>query len=283
MLLKWSCIGLTLVAGLVYFNQRKLIYPSNMPEGARENVDTPSMHGFTDDQWEELSIKTPDGIHLQAYFIKQASSTPTTAILYCQANAGNIGHRIPIARMLYRRFHCHVFMFSYRGYGKSQGYAYEQGIKIDAATMLKYLKGRSEVRDVVVFGQSIGGAVAIDLVASHEQDVKALVVENTFTSVPDLVPFVIPMLRYFTFLCTEKWWSLNRIRLIERIPVLFLVGDRDELIPPFMSKKLFDAVKTTKKEIVTIQGGMHNDTCIKPDYWTHLIAFWKKQISMGDE
>ncbi len=132
----------------------------------------------------------------------------------------------------------------------------------------------------VAFGQSIGGAVAIDLVSRNQDKFKALILENTFTSLPKLIPIVMPIAKYFTFLCTERWMSEDRISVIDRIPILFLSGTRDELIPPSMMKELFEAAPTKKKKFAAVTGGTHNDTCIIPVFWTELITFWRNFIDI---
>lgn len=112
-------------------------------------------------------------------------------------NAGNIGHRVPIARMFIQNMGCSVFMLEYRGYGLSTGSPDEDGLMIDAQTAYDYLRTRAETRDndIVVFGQSLGGAVAVQLVAKNQNDSRlvGLVLENTFLSMRKLIPsYVLP-------------------------------------------------------------------------------------------
>jgi fermentation-respiration switch protein FrsA (DUF1100 family) len=107
-------------------------------------------------------------------------------------NAGNIGHRIPIARMFMQRMGCSVLMLEYRGYGLSTGSPDEVGLMIDAQTGFDYLRQRPDTRDndIVLYGQSLGGAVAIQLAAKNQKDKKliGLVLENTFLSMRKLIP-----------------------------------------------------------------------------------------------
>jgi fermentation-respiration switch protein FrsA (DUF1100 family) len=107
-------------------------------------------------------------------------------------NAGNIGHRIPIAKILQEVLGCNVLMLEYRGYGLSTGVPDENGLKIDAQTGLDYLRQRAETKNskIVIYGQSIGGAVAIHLVATNQDkgDIRGLILENTFLSIRKLIP-----------------------------------------------------------------------------------------------
>ena len=99
---------------------------------------------------------------------------------------------MPIARMLMQRVGCNVFMLEYRGYGLSTGSPDETGLTIDAQTAFDYLRKRAETRDndIVIFGQSLGGAVSIQLVAKNQNDPRliGLVLENTFLSMRKLIP-----------------------------------------------------------------------------------------------
>ena len=108
-------------------------------------------------------------------------------------NAGNIGHRVPIAKVLEENIGCNVLMLEYRGYGLSTGDPDEEGIKIDAQTALDYIRQQKETKGgkIIVFGQSLGGAVAIQLVARNQEagDIVGLILENTFTSIRDMIPW----------------------------------------------------------------------------------------------
>lgn len=166
-------------------------------------------------------------------------------------NAGNIGHRVPIAKMLEENLGCNVFMLEYRGYGLSTGTPDEKGINIDAQAALDYIRNQKETEGgkIVVFGQSLGGAVAVQLVAKNEEagDIAALILENTFTSIKEMIPrsvapktflgdmlnfpSVFPPARYITSLCHQYWPSKQTLPQVTKIPVLFLSGLKDEIVP----------------------------------------------------
>jgi alpha-beta hydrolase superfamily lysophospholipase len=181
-----------LLSSLLYFKQRDLIYPASFPAGARTEVERPTRFGITD--FEELMIPTPDGETLSAFYIRapNSSRSSNTTVLMFHGNAGNIGHRVPIAKYLTESMDCNAFMLEYRGYGLSTGSPDEKGIMIDAQTALDYLAQRAETRHhkIVVYGQSIGGAVSIKLVADNQQSgaISGLILENTFLSMRKLIP-----------------------------------------------------------------------------------------------
>ncbi|PBP16526.1 bem46 family protein [Diplocarpon rosae] len=190
---------------------RALIYPSHIPNDARTQVPRPSQFGISD--FEELIIPTPDGEKLSAFYIRPPKTGihKGITVLMFHGNAGNIGHRVPIARTFVRRMGCSVLMLEYRGYGLSTGSPDENGLMIDAQTAFAYLRTRAETRDndIVIFGQSLGGAVSIQLAARNQNDKKlvGLVLENTFLSMRKLIPSIIPPARYLTMLCHQVWAS----------------------------------------------------------------------------
>jgi abhydrolase domain-containing protein 13 len=172
--------------------QSELIYPRALPPDARTNVPKPSQFGLTD--FEDLLIPTPDGESLSAFLIRPSNKQhrrPVTIIMF-HGNAGNIGHRVPIAKILAEELDCNVLMLQYRGYGLSTGTPNEKGLTIDAQTGLDYVRQRAELRDskIVIYGQSLGGAVGIGLAANNHKDgqIAGIILENTFTSIRKMIP-----------------------------------------------------------------------------------------------
>lgn len=225
-----------------------------MPIGSRteEGVPRPSHFGITD--FEDLRIPTPDGENLSAFFIRPSNKglAKNVTILMFHGNAGNIGHRVPIAKIIEENSGCNVFMLEYRGYGLSTGTPTEEGLMIDAQTALDYIRQQKETRGgkIIIYGQSLGGAVAIQLVAKNQEagDVVGLVVENTFTTMRKLIPrfalfvgiqkpfcspmsSVFPPAKYLARLCNQYWPSEDILPQITSIPILFISGLKDEIIP----------------------------------------------------
>ena len=214
---------------------RALIYASSMPPNSRTELPRPSQFGIHN--FEELVIPTDDGEKLSAFYIRAPRGHPNSNItmLMFHGNAGNIGHRLPIARMIINFIGCNVFMLEYRGYGISTGEADEAGLNLDAQTGLAYLRDRAETSShkYIVFGQSLGGAVAIKLVSKNQDadDVIGMVLENTFLSMRKLIPSVIPPAKYVAWLCHQAWSSETVLPTITKVPILFLSGLQDEIVP----------------------------------------------------
>ncbi|ORY65985.1 Alpha/Beta hydrolase protein [Pseudomassariella vexata] len=265
------------LTSLLYFKQKALIYPSHIPSNARTDVPRPSQFGIKD--FEELVIPTSDGEKLSAFYIRGPSggrNSKCTVIMF-HGNAGNIGHRLPIARMLVNYIGCNVFMLEYRGYGLSTGEPDEKGIMIDAQTALDYLRNRAETsaHKLMVYGQSLGGAVSIKLVAKnqHAGDIVGLILENTFLSMRSLIPSVIPPAKYLTYLCHQVWPSETLILSITEVPILFLSGLQDEIVPPAHMRKLYELATTPTKIWKPLPGGDHNSSVLEEGYFEAILDF----------
>lgn len=284
-------LGVASTAMLLYRYQRSLVYPSNFPAGSRTEVLTPDQFGI--DDFEVIGLQTPDGEKLHSFLLQQRQSSPKEkergdsdepnevmarrpTVLFLHANAGNMGHRLPLAAVFYKRFGCNVLMISYRGYGLSTGEPSEVGIRIDAQTALEYIRKHPILKDtfVIAYGQSIGGAVAIDLASRNPTKIGALILENTFLSIPELIPHVLPPIRPFTFLCREYWPSGISIKKIgKQTPILFLSGRKDELVPPIHMDTLYARCQSNLKVWKQLEDGTHNDTCVKPGYFEAIGLF----------
>ena len=115
-------------------------------------------------------------------------------MLFCHGNGGNITHRVDALKMLHRRAGVSVLIFDYRGYGRSEGKPSEAGVLADARAARAWLAAREKIAeaDVVLMGESLGGAVAVDLAA--RDGARALVLESTFSSLPDVAAYHYPWL-----------------------------------------------------------------------------------------
>ena len=157
---------------------------------------------------------------MQGYLVKQPNPKEAITLIFFHGNAGNLSHRLPNIKELVNRCHVNVFILSYRGYGKSEGSPSENGLIIDAKSTLDYLSGRPDLNNkFVLFGRSLGGAVAIALAsdAKYQSKLKALIVENSFISIPHMVDVVMPIFKYVKFLITNKWDSINGVNNIKYV------------------------------------------------------------------
>ncbi len=202
--------------------------------------------------YDDLLIPTSDGLSLGAWYVPSPKARGT--ILFCHGNAGNISHRL-IELKLLNAMGFNVLMFDYRGYGQSEGRPSEEGTYLDAEAAWRYLVDVLEEKPerIVLFGRSLGGAVAIELATRHTP--AALVVESTFTRLADVGSVHYSWLPV-RFLLRHRYDSISRVGSIA-CPKLFSHGDNDQLIPIELGRKLFDAASSPKR-LITTPGGHNN-------------------------
>ncbi len=210
--------------------------------------------------YEDVFISTSDGVKLHGWFVPGNSDF---TLLWFHGNAGNISRRVDNIALLHERLGANIFIIDYRGYGRSEGSPSEQGLYLDAEAAIEYLRSREDVKDdrLVLFGRSLGGAVAVEMAARHE--VYALVVESTFTSVRAMAKSAHPILsRFFPVgaVVRSKYDSLSKIKDVST-PILVIHGAQDEIVPYNMGQELYDAANEPKT-FYSIVGAGHNDTYI---------------------
>jgi hypothetical protein len=188
--------------------------------------------------------------------------------MFCHGNAGNVALWADALRTLHGRMGVTVMGFDYRGYGRSEGVPSEAGVLADARAARTWLAQRAGIDEhqVVLMGRSLGGAVAVDLAADGA---RGLVLESTFTSMPEVGHVALPWLPVRTLMRTQ-FNSLAKIRSY-RGPLLQSHGTADRLIPFAMGRQLF-AAANEPKQFIAIPGGDHNDPQTE-EYYAALREF----------
>lgn len=271
-----------LVLVALYTYQSKLIYPASLNEG-RGHCALPSEYDMAN--FELLHLQTEDGEILQCYLLKHdrdSASYRNKTILILSPNAGNIGHSLPIVSIFYKNFGYNVFIYSYRGYGKSTGSPSEKGLKIDAQRIMKYLMSDEQYRESsnILYGRSLGGAVAVYIAANMSTAVQGVILENTFLSIRKTVPHIFPFLRYFTSFVHQKWDLESLIEKIpSRIPLLMLSARNDEIVPPSHMDILFALSRSEDKMMYKFENCLHNDTILQEHYWARVHDFLIKKVN----
>ncbi len=274
-----------LAVGLYGF-QNKLVYPSSMAEG-RKFVDTPSSYGMPN--YDDIALTTRDGVVIKLFVIRhnpEDKKYVNKTILVLCPNAGNMGHSLPIVKLFYKTLGYNVVMLSYRGYGHSTGSPTENGIKIDAETTMEYIANDSQLSStsLILYGRSLGGAVAIYLAAQPQYNnlIGGVILDNTFLTIRKVIPNILPFLSPFASLCHEVWDSESLMRsgiTRSELPFLFLSGANDELVPPAHMKILYELCKSTTKRWKGFEKGTHNDTCLQKHYWDTVRDFIMDDVS----
>lgn len=260
LLLALGCVCLVLPMLLRSFTDSLLFYPE------RGQWRTPAALGLP---YEEIWLEVGDD-RIQAWWV--APDAPGPIIVMFHGNGGTIADRLENVAELHRRFDASVVQLEYPGYGDSGGRPSEASLYAAGEAVCEEAERRAGGRPVVLFGRSLGGAVAIDLAAA-DRPVAGLVVESTFTSLADMAQTTgIPLARR---LVAYEFDSLKKIRGV-RAPLLLVHGDRDEIVPYEMAHRLYEAASgASRKTLHTVEGGSHNDTWILGGaaYWSAWAEF----------
>ncbi|MEG4807547.1 alpha/beta fold hydrolase [Microcoleus sp. F8-D3] len=181
-------------------------------------------------------------------------------VLYLHGNASNVGANVEHAYR-FHRLGLSVFAIDYRGYGKSQGdFPSESQVYEDAQLAWDYLVNQRGINpnQIYIYGHSLGGAIAIDLAVGHPE-AAGVIVEGSFTSTRAMVDFQKGLFWMFPidFLLTQRFDSLSKVDRLQ-MPVLFIHGTADSVVPAQMSKKLFDAAPEPKQLYIVPDGGHTN-------------------------
>ncbi|MDP8216630.1 MAG: alpha/beta hydrolase [Candidatus Kaelpia imicola] len=248
-----------------YFERKGIYYPT------KEIESTPMNAGL---KYEDVFFNTDDGLKLNGWFIP--AEDPRGTLLFCHGNAGNISHRIEIIEV-FNELNLNVFIFDYRGYGRSQGSPTEEGLYRDAQAAYKYLLGRKNINKdaIVIYGKSIGANVAIDL--ASKVTVAVLIFESGFSSAYDMGKKLFPYLPV-KWIITIKYDALAKIKNIA-IPKLIIHSQDDEIVPFKLGKKLFEAAPPPK-EFYQMQGG-HNEAFFMAmkEYSSKINIFLSKYLN----
>jgi len=254
---------------LMVFEEKLIYFPEKYPKGAYDQAQSiPNLR----DCW----VSTEDGVKLHAWFAPAESAQAT--LLLSHGNGGNISYRYLLMRSLQRR-HFNVLMYDYRGYGRSEGAPTEEGIYADGRAFFDYLLTQPEVDrgKIILWGTSLGGAVATDL-AAH-RPAAGLILESTFTSGQDVARILYPFLPVAPFM-HSKFNTLEKIKTLH-LPLIIMHGDLDEILPIGLGRKLF-AAANEPKEFYEIPGARHNDTFFVggEEYFGRIDRFAEKALPL---
>lgn len=260
---KFTIAYILLCLGFYFFQQRLLFYP------AKKLANTPDLYQL---DHQTLNIPIPEtSATLNGWWIP-ADQPDAPTLLYFHHNAINIGANVSQA-LQFQELGYNVFLFDYRGYGNSSGpFPTESRVYEDAQAAWTYLTQTRNIppQEIIIYGHSIGGAVATDL-AAKQPEATALIVQSSFTSIKDMTKrlglyWVLPV----EWMLKQKFESLAKMPQVD-MPVLIINGTHDIQIPVSMGERLFEAA-AGPKEMIVIEGGSHDNHMDDP-YLQRLQAF----------
>lgn len=245
---------------LRWFEWKSLYVPSRVIDA------TPAEVGLA---FEDVDFVAEDGVRLHGWWIPNPQARGT--ILYCHGNGNNIANRVELCRDLHE-LGVNIFIFDYRGYGRSRGWSTEQGTYRDARAAYEVVRARygdSEQPPVIVYGASLGAAIAAQL--ALDKPVAGAIFEAGFSSIVDVGERIYPWMPV-RWILQFRYEADRRVANV-RAPKLFAHSKEDQLIPYELGRKLFDAA-AAPKEFFELSGpheeaGWNN----KPSFWPALSAF----------
>ena len=255
---------LLIVLMLRWFEHSQVFHPDRVLTATGAELGRP---------FENISFKADDGVELNGWFFPAATNSPRAqfAVLLCHGNAGNIGHRLDTCAALLETG-VNVFLFDYRGYGRSQGRPSEEGTYRDAQAAHQWLQRKGfSGRNIIAFGESLGGGIATEL--ATRESLGGLVLQSTFTSIPDIGAELFPWLpvRWLGKIRYDTRSKLPRVH----VPVLVMHSPADELVGFHHSQANFAAANEPK--LLWELKGDHNDPLHEPK---HFIAGMEKLLDL---
>lgn len=244
--LRLLAIAYLLICLLMMLFETLLVYPipTPMPEGQVS----------FDENSEDVEFQSQDGTELHGRYYPHRDARGV--ILYCHGNGEDVSQNDTHMVYLRDKLQASIFIFDYRGYGRSHGSPNEQGVIEDGLAAQRWLAGRTDLttQEVVLYGRSLGGAVAVAI--AEQQGAKALILHSTFSSMPDVAAAHYPWLPV-RLLMRNRYPSEERVRNFA-CPLIQFHGTEDKIVPLALGKRLFDAAPGKPKRFVEIRNGDHN-------------------------
>lgn len=204
-------------------------------------------------EYEEVFLRAADATQLHGWFVGRPH--PRATVLLLHGNGGNISHRVQKMR-IFHDLGLEVLVFDYRGYGRSKGAPSEKGLYADARAAYDHLvveRGAAPAK-IILYGESLGSAVAVEL--ATEKEVGGIILEGAFTCVADMARRVFPYLP--TLFLRYRFNTLEKVRRV-KVPLLVIHSRNDEVVPFSMGRRIFDAAHSDTKDILAVYGG-HNES-----------------------
>jgi len=218
----------------------------------RDIAVTPADYGVP---FQDVHFQAADGVRLHGWYVEPADPGGPV-LLWAHGNAGNLSHRARNIAMIHKELRAGVFLFDYRGFGRSEGKPGESGLYEDARGAYAWLRGRVPPERIFLFGRSLGAAVMVRIVAEGAA-ARGLILESPFESLLAMGRNVFPFLPV-SWLVSQEFDNVEYLPRV-RMPVFILHGEADEIVPLAQGQRLFELANPPKRFFL-IPGSRHNDT-----------------------
>lgn len=212
--------------------------------------------------YENITITTEDNLHLEGWFIHNGALTMTKpTIIYMHETYGNIGYRLSWAENIYQNLGVNIVLVGYRGYGRSEGKPTEKGLQLDSKAIIEWTLNNPKIlsTQVYVLGNVLGGAVGLYGSLLYQDQLKGLILQNTFSSMSNAIEDACWMFRFLSPLILKNYWP-NEERIANLgIPVLFISGT-DTVTNDDMHKLQDLAVNSMYTDFLEVKGGNKKNT-----------------------
>jgi len=230
-------IAYIVVIIFVYFYQRNLLYH-------------PSENNYQNDtiqfNHQEIFIKVNDEIKLKSWIINKDLKNFKTLVFF-HGNAGDLSNRIYKLNEL-DKLNINILLISWRGFSGNEGYPTEKNLYEDAEAAIKWLnKKKVSNSQIILYGESLGTGVAVEIASKN--NFNSIILESPFTSIENSAKIYYPYLPV-SFLLKDRYDSISKIKKINS-PILIMHGRKDDIVPFFMGKKLFEKANSPKDSYFT--------------------------------
>ena len=230
-------IAYIVVIIFVYFYQRNLLYH-------------PSENNYQNDtiqfNHQEIFIKVNDEIKLKSWIINKDLKNFKTLVFF-HGNAGDLSNRIYKLNEL-DKLDINILLISWRGFSGNEGYPTEKNLYEDAEAAIKWLnKKKVSNSQIILYGESLGTGVAVEIASKN--NFNSIILESPFTSIENSAKIYYPYLPV-KFLLKDRYDSFSKIKKINS-PILIMHGRKDDIVPFFMGKKLFEKANSPKDSYFT--------------------------------
>ena len=245
---------------LISMIERSLVYP----RPSRERGDWRPRSLRPQNVW----FRSGDNTKLHGWYVPHPEAQ--RLVVYSHGNGEHVADQASVVVRLQRHLHATVFVYDYRGYGRSRGKPFERGCVADGMAAQRWLAEREGVsnEDIIMMGRSLGGGVSV--AAAAEQGARALVLEATFSRMTDAAAKQYPWLPVRVFM-RNRYNSMKRIQKYTG-PTFQSHGTADEMVPISLAKMLFESSPSEMKQFYDVNFARHNDTP-PPAYYAALAAF----------